>query len=132
MRRLAFAFLIAACAVAATPAGAAFTPSSGIDGVVRNTTCPGPCVDPPPPAPLYTGDGLIVKIRDRATHDVVARLHPKDGRFHADVGPGSYHVRALIRAGGSPSQCWSGSSRNVGIVDRGARVRLTVHNDCIV
>jgi hypothetical protein len=125
--------VVVGCLAFASPALGWAPASGGISGVVRNTTCPGPCQVPPAPAPLYTGDGLVVKIRDRGTHEVIARLHPKDGRFTAQVGPGSYHVRALIRfEGQGESNCWSGSARNVGIVDRGVRVRLTVHNDCIV
>jgi hypothetical protein len=108
-------------------------PSGGISGEVRNTTCPGPCQTPPPPTPLYTGDGLVVKIRDRSTHELYAVLHPKDGTFAIDAPPGRYHVRALIHFKGQGHEsCWSGSAKNVGIVDHGAFVRLTVHNDCVV
>jgi hypothetical protein len=133
MRRGLTLAIVAGCLTFAADAPAVLAAAGGISGVVRNTTCPGPCQVPPAPAPRYTGDGLVVKVRDRATHEVVARLHPKDGRFSVPVGPGSYHVRALIRfTGQGPSNCWSGSARNVGIVDKGVRVRLTVHNDCIV
>jgi hypothetical protein len=133
MRKLGALLPIVAVALLMSAPAAALAPSSGIAGVVRNTTCPGPCLSSPPPPPLYTGDGLIVKIRDRGSDHVVARLHPADGHFSAAVGPGSYHVRALIRfKGQGSSNCWKGSARNVGIVDQGARVRLTVHNDCVV
>jgi hypothetical protein len=95
--------------------------------VVRNTTCPGPCQSPPPPAPRYTGDGLVVRVRSAATHEIVAHATPKDGRFHFDVGPGLYVVHAHVEG-----KCWKGSRRRAGIVDRGAWVRLTVHNECVV
>ncbi len=75
----------------------------------------------------------MVKIRNRGTHKLLAVLHPKDGTFAVDAGPGRYHVHAYVRSTGQrPSNCWSGSAKNVGIVDHGARIRLTVHNDCIV
>jgi hypothetical protein len=118
---------------AAIPAFAGSTPPPGISGVVRNTTCPGPCQDPAPPAPLYTGAGLVVRIRDRSTHELFATLRPKDGRFGVDAPPGSYHLHAYIHSKDQGQyNCWSGSTKNVGIVDQGVRVRLTVHNDCIV
>jgi hypothetical protein len=133
VRRIA---LLAICAAALSGVAPAFAgssaPSSGISGVVRNTTCPGPCRQPPPPPPLYTGDGLVVKIRNRETHQLLAVLHPKDGRFSVEAGPGSYHVHAFIHSDGGGPSCWHGSSRNVGIVDHSARVRLTVENRCIV
>jgi hypothetical protein len=133
-RALLLAVVLGAMSVAESAlAGTPTAPSSGISGEVRNTTCPGPCQDPPPPAPLYTGDGLVVKIRDRATHELFAVLHPKDGTFKVAAGPGAYHVRAYIHfKGDHHHSCWSGSHTNVGIVDRGAFVSLTVHNDCIV
>ena len=120
---------------AAVPAFAGDTspPPPGISGVVRNTTCPGPCQYPPPPAPLYTGDGLVVKIRDLSTHELFARLHPKDGRFGVDAPAGSYHVHAYVHFKDQGQyNCWRGSAKNVDIVDQRVRVELTVYNACIV
>jgi hypothetical protein len=131
MRRVLVIALTAALSIAAS--ASATTPSPEISGVVRNTTCPGPCVSRRThPAPLYTGDGLIVKIRNRMTHQVIARLQPTDGTFAVDAGPGAYHVRALIREPQESPDCWRGSAKNVGIVDQAAWVRLTVRNRCIV
>ena len=134
MRRLAVltAGFAALCGAAPALGGSPPPVSSGISGVVRNTTCVGPCREPSGRAPLYTGDGLVVKIRNRGTHQLLAVLHPTDGRFAVDAGPGAYHVHAFVRAAAGGPDCWQGSARNVGIVDRGARVRLTVHNGCVV
>ena len=134
-RVLTLGIVLGACAAVAAPAlaGSNVPPPSGISGEVRNTSCYGPCQDPPPPAPLYTGDGLVVKIRDRSTHELFAVLHPKDGRFGVDAPPGSYHVHAFVHfKGQGPDYCWRGSAKNVGIVDQGAYVKLTVYNRCIV
>jgi hypothetical protein len=118
---------------AAVPALAGSPQPPGIDGVVRNTTCPGPCQVPPQPAPLYTGDGLVVKIRDLSTHELFARLHPKDGRFGIDTPAGAYHVHAFVHfKGQGRDQCWRGSAKDVDVVDQRVHVRLTVYNACIV
>ena len=111
----------------AAPVASGGLPPSGISGVVRNTTCPGPCRHPAPPAPLYTGAGLTVRVRNLSTHELVGVEHPIDGRFHFDVGPGLFRVRARV-----DGECWQGSSRKAGIVDSGVRVRLTVRNGCVV
>ncbi len=118
--------LALALAVAVTEPVSA-TARSGIDGVVRDTTCAGPCRIPPPPPPLYTGGGLTVRVRDLATHEVVAEAHPKNGRFHLDGGPGHYRVHAKV-----DDRCWQGSRKNVTLADTRAWVRLTVRNGCIV
>lgn len=136
MRRVALLAVVAS-AFAAAPAALAggSPPQPGeISGAVRNMTCPGPCNKPPPPAPLYTGPGLTVTVRDLSTHQIVATLHPKDGRFAVHVGPGLYRVHAKISQPSPSAQpsCWQGSHRKVGIVDQGVHVRLTVRNLCIV
>jgi len=118
---------------AAVPALAGNPPPPGISGEVHNTSCAGPCQDPPPPAPLYQGDGLVVKIRDRDTHQLFATLHPKDGTFVIDTPPGRYHVHAYVHFKGEGHDgCWSGSAKNADVVDQRVHVELTVHNDCIL
>lgn len=137
MRRTALV-AVALAALGAVPAafagGNAPPPPGTIKGVVRNVTCAGPCRVPPPPAPLYTGPGLTVTVKRLPSHDVVATLHPKDGRFAVEVGPGLYRVLARVEQPSPSTQpsCWQGSRRKVGLVDQGARVRLTVRNRCVV
>jgi len=103
---------------------------TGVKGVVLNTTCYGPCQYPPPPPRPYTGPGLTVKVRSLSTHELVAKLHPKDGRFRVEVPPGLYRVRASVEDEWS---CWRGEAKRVKVV-AGAftRVRLHVYNACIV
>jgi hypothetical protein len=103
---------------------------TGIKGVVLNTTCPGPCQYPSPPPPRYTGPGLTVRVRNLDTQELVATLHPKDGRFRVEVAPGPYRVRASVADG---SSCWQGEAKQVKVV-AGAftPVRLHVNNACVV
>ena len=120
---------LVAVAVASIPAGAGAGAATGIKGVVLNATCYGPCRYPPEPLPPYTGPGLTVSIRT-VDGDLVARLHPKEGRFAVAEPPGTYRVRA--RVGTQPS-CWRGEVKTVK-VSAGAmtRVRLRVTNACVV
>jgi hypothetical protein len=122
------AFLLAA----ALPAQAAAQGSGTgtIKGVVHDTTCYGPCAYPPPPPQPYTGDNLVVKIRSLPDRELVAKLHPTNGRFQIEVAPGLYRVRAKVRDGGD---CWQGQAKKVQVVeDQTTRVRLHVYNACIV
>jgi hypothetical protein len=114
----------------AFPAVAPASSDTGIKGVVLNTTCPGPCQYPSPPPPRYTGPGLTVRVRNLDTQELVATLHPKDGRFRVEVAPGPYRVRASVADG---SSCWQGEAKQVKVV-AGAftRVRLHVNNACVV
>jgi hypothetical protein len=110
--------------------GAASASGTGIEGVVLNTTCPGPCQYPPPKARPYTGPGLTVNVRSLSTHKLVARLHPKDGRFRVEVAPGPYRVRASV---GDEQSCWQGEAKRVKVVAEAfTRVRLHVYNACVV
>jgi hypothetical protein len=84
----------------------------------------------PPPPPLYTGDDLVVGIRSLPDRELVAVLHPKDGRFRIDLEAGYYRVRAFVRDGGA---CWEDDVKNVRVVqDQVTRVRLSVYNACIL
>jgi hypothetical protein len=129
MRKL-LALGAALMGLAIAPAVAPASEGTGIKGVVLDTTCYGPCRVPPPPPPRYTGDGLIVTVRSLPDRDLVAKLHPKDGRFRVETPPGTYRVRARI---GREPNCWQGEARRVE-VRKGdfTRVRLHVYNACIV
>jgi hypothetical protein len=127
-----FLVIAALVLVAAAPAQAvAHGSGTGtIRGVVHNTTCYGPCAYPPPPPQPYTGDNLVVKIRSLPDRQLVAKLHPTDGRFQIDVAPGLYRVRAKVRDGG---HCWRGQAKKAQVAqDQTTRVRLNVYNACIV
>ena len=78
----------------------------------------------------YTHDNLVVTVRSLPDRELVAKLHPKDGRFRVKVAPGAYRVRAFIRDGG---YCWEGEAKNVRVVeDQTTGVRLRVYNACIL
>jgi hypothetical protein len=126
-RLLTGALLLGALAF---PAVAPASSDTGIKGVVLNTTCAGPCRYPSPPPPRYTGPGLTVKVRSLDTQELVATLHPKDGRFRVEVAPGPYRVRASVADG---SSCWQGEAKRVKVVARAfTPVRLHVNNACVV
>jgi hypothetical protein len=128
-RRIAILFALVALGAVSIPPGAGAGTETGIKGVVLNTTCYGPCRYPPPPPPLYTGPGLTVAIRT-VDGELVARLHPKDGRFQVAEPPGTYRVRA--RVGTDPS-CWRGEVKTVKVESGSVtRVRLHVYNACVV
>lgn len=126
---LVISFLVA---VAALPVQAAADGSGTgtIQGVVYDATCYGPCRYPPPPPRLYTHDNLVVTVRHLPDRELVAVLHPKDGRFRVAVRPGVYRVRAFVRDGG---YCWEGEAKDVKVAqDQTTWVRLRVYNSCIV
>jgi hypothetical protein len=126
---LVIAFLLAAAALP-VQAAAQGSGTGTIKGVVYDTTCYGPCQYPPPPPQLYTHDNLVVPIRSLPDRELVAKLHPTDGRFQIEVAPGLYRVRAKIRDGG---YCWEGEAKKVQVVeDQTTRVRLHVYNACIL
>jgi len=130
MRTAAVAVFALVLAAAAAEVRAGQAPGE-LHGKVFNATCPGPCQDPPPPLPLYQGEGLTVVIRRLPERELVARLFPKDGTFAIAVAPGLYRVRAFvgprIRNG-----CWEGSIRRK-LVEEGlvTKVRLKVINICV-
>ena len=127
---LVIAFLLAAAALPIQAAAAQGSGTGTIQGVVYDTTCYGPCRYPPPPPRLYTRDNLVVTVRSLPDRELVAKLHPKDGRFRIELPSGAYRVRALIRNGG---YCWEGEAKDVKVVaDQVTRVRLRVYNTCIV
>jgi hypothetical protein len=126
---LVIAFLLAAAALP-VQAAAQDSGTGTLKGVVYDATCYGPCQYPPPPPRLYANDNLVVTIRSLPDRELVAQLHPTDGRFQIEVAPGLYRVRAKIRDGG---YCWEGEAKKVQVVeDQTTRVRLHVYNACIV
>lgn len=101
---------------------------SGIRGEVLNTTCYGPCSEPAPTPPRYTGEGLIVTVKELPDRARVAKLHPRNAAFELQVAPGAYRVRARVK-----DECWSGQRRRVLVDDSGyTTVTLHVQNDCIL
>jgi hypothetical protein len=121
---------------------------SGIDGTVVNSSCPGPCVYPPPPSPAYTGSGLTVTLRRVSNGDLIATLHPLDGHFRVRVGRGLYDVSAAVDAQPQPTpqpgpviqsrvvmppNCWQGDTQRVQVRRHHfTRVQLRVSNACVV
>jgi hypothetical protein len=127
-RLLIIAFLLAAAALP-VQAAAQSSGTGTIRGVVYDATCYGPCRYPPPPPQLYTHDNLVVTVRSLPDGQLLARLHPKEGRFRLQVPSGPYRVVARIRDGG---YCWEGEAKKVQVVeDQATRVRLHVSNTCI-
>lgn len=145
MRRILLTMTaIAVVAASAAPADAGRKPSgkgpSGVEGTVSNTTCPGPCVQPAPPAPAYSGDGLTVRVRRAGDGALVASAAPSDGRFRIKVKRGLYDVSATVTqptpiqpAPASMQSCWQGDSQRVQVRrHRFAHVELHVQNVCIL
>ena len=147
MRRvLLILAIVAAAAILAAPADAGKRSGqgpSGIDGTVFNSTCPGPCIYPPPPQPQYTGGGLTVQIRRAGDGTLVESLNPTDGHFRVRVRRGFYDVSASIAQpqpapqpqgnAAIPQSCWQGDSQRVQVRrHRFTRVALHVQNACIV
>jgi hypothetical protein len=106
--------------------------SSGVLGVVLNTTCPGPCSLLPKPWPRYEGNNLVVVIRHLPDRELVVRLRPTDGRFGAELVPGAYRIRAAI-VPRDAQRCWEGETKKI-LVGDGVftRVRLHVNNACVL
>jgi hypothetical protein len=97
--------------------------------VVLDATCYGPCRYPPPPLSPYTGPGLTVTVRSLPDDQLVARLHPKEGRFAIRLAPGWYRLKARVA---QESSCWRGEARKAQVLPGElTRVRLRVANECI-
>jgi hypothetical protein len=67
---------------------------AGVKGVVLDTTCPGACAVPPPPAPLYTGS-VTVTVSRASNGAQVASQPATGGHFRIRVKRGTYDVRAV-------------------------------------
>jgi hypothetical protein len=68
--------------------------SAGVKGVVLNSTCPGPCTEPPPPSPPYTGP-VTVTVRRATDGILVASRDTSDGHFRIRVKRGLYDVSSV-------------------------------------
>ena len=144
MRRLLLTLaIVAAVGTLAAPANAGKRSGhgpSGIDGTVFNSTCPGPCIYPPPPQPQYTGEGLTVQIRRAGDGTLVETLNPTDGRFRVRVRRGFYDVSATAaqpqptpQGRAIPQSCWQGDSQRVKVRrHRFTHVELHVQNACVL
>jgi hypothetical protein len=149
MRRFALAGVFLTAIALVVPAASAAAPKkkrpSGIVGTVVNSTCYGPCVEPQPASPPYTGP-VTVEIRRAADGALVATRQPTDGHFRAKVKRGLYTVSALVsevipaptpQSGeavmpASPN-CWQGESKQVQVFrHRFSPVELQVTNACIL
>jgi hypothetical protein len=139
------ALLAVAVLAAAVPAQAGQQNAkrhSGIKGVVLNTTCYGPCAEPPPPAPAYAGSDLTVTVTRVSTGATVATQQPADGHFRFRLKRGLYRVTAAIsptpqpgpvQPQAMPPSCWQGDSQEARVHrHRFTRVELHVGNVCIV
>jgi len=67
---------------------------SGVAGVVLNATCFGPCIEPPPPEPTYTGQ-VTVNVNRASDGALVASSTPTDGKFRFRLKRGFYDVSAI-------------------------------------
>jgi hypothetical protein len=100
--------------------------SSGIRGVVLDSSCAGPCIVGEEPQP-YPGSDLRVVIRRLPGQDVARRLSPKGGRFSTRLRPGLYRVNAYVNA-----SCWQGEAERVRVGRRFSSVILHVQNSCLL
>jgi hypothetical protein len=124
---------------------------SGVEGVVRDSSCAGPCAQPPPPEPVYTGT-VTIDVR-RTDGTFIASQSTSDGHFRLRVKPGTYDVSSVPpspspqpcpqgqvcpyeRAQASPAvimQCLQGETKRVTIRrHRFTQVDLHVANVCVV
>jgi len=91
--------LLALVAIAVLPAsaGAGKRPHkhgpAGVKGVILDSTCPGACASPPPPAPTYTG-AVTITVRRASDAVAVASQETTDGHFRLRVKRGRYDVSA--------------------------------------
>jgi hypothetical protein len=146
MRRVALASVLLTVLALAFPATSPAAPKkkrpSGIVGTVVNSTCYGPCVEPQPASPPYTGP-VTVEIRRAADGALVATRQPTDGHFRAKVKRGLYTVSALVNEITPPPPtpqseravmpCWQGESKQVRVFrHRFSPVELRVTNACIL
>jgi hypothetical protein len=86
-------------AVVATPAEAGKRhhhkhKPAGVKGVLLNSTCPGPCAEPPPPPPVYTGP-VTVTVRLASDGTLVSSQAISDGHFRIRVKRGTYDVSSV-------------------------------------
>jgi hypothetical protein len=76
---------------------------SGITGVVLDSSCAGPCAEPPPPQPVYTGP-VTVTVARASDGVTVASQAIDDGHFRFRVKRGTYNVSS-VPPNPSPQPC---------------------------
>jgi hypothetical protein len=157
VRRLVAALvLLAAIGVAAAPAEAGKRHGhkpSGIHGVVLDATCYGPCAEPQPQQPVYSGSVTVI-VRRASDGTTVASRDVSDGRFRVRVRRGLYDVSSVPANPPSPpppcppqqvciaegsgsaaivAPCETGETKRVRVRrHRFTYVELHVSNACIV
>jgi hypothetical protein len=125
---------------------------AGVKGVVLNSTCYGPCAEPPPPQPTYTGP-VTITVRRAGDGVTVASREVSDGHFKIRVKRGRYDVSSVppnppscqpqpgqvcpAQAGAQSSAmiapCMTGETKRVRVRrHRFTYVELHVQNVCIV
>jgi hypothetical protein len=136
--------------LAAAPADAgkrAKKKPSGIAGVVLGGTCYGPCIEPPPAEPAYTGE-VTVSVNRASDGALVRSAMPTDGRFRFRLKRGLYDVSAIPPRSFPPPcppgyvcpaessvvvmPCEMGETKRVRVKRRRfTRVELHVRNVCV-
>jgi hypothetical protein len=125
---------------------------SGVKGMVLDASCYGPCIEPPPPQPVYSGP-VTVTLRRASDGAVVASREVSEGHFRFRLKRGLYDVSSVppnppnppicppgyvCIQGGSPSAvmiapCLAGETKRVQVRrHRFSQVELRVTNVCIV
>jgi hypothetical protein len=157
MRRVLTALaVLCLLVVVASPAAAAEKhhkhKPAGVKGVVLNSTCAGPCAEPAPPQPPYSGP-VTVTVSRASDGRVVASKVISDGQFKIRVKRGTYDVSSVPpnppqceptpttvcpAQGGPPGKeviapCLSGETKRVAVKrHRFTYVELHVQNVCVV
>jgi hypothetical protein len=101
--------LLCAIAIVATPATAKKRHShkpSGVEGVVFNSTCAGPCAVPAPPEPVYSG-AVTITVQRASDGQQVASQAITDGHFKLRVKRGFYDVSS-VQPNPNPQACQPG------------------------
>jgi hypothetical protein len=118
---------------------------AGVKGVVLDSTCAGPCVEPQPQAQPHVGDVTVV-VRRASDGAQVASKQTTDGHFRIRVKRGLYDVSAIppgpppcgpdeVCPAASPSvvPCQTGDTKRVRVRrHRFSRVELHVQNVCVL
>src|SRR5262245_40979413 len=68
--------------------------SAGVQGVVLDRTCPGPCAEPSPPEPPYIGP-VTIAVQRAGGGTLVASREVRDGHFRMRVKRGRYDISAI-------------------------------------
>jgi hypothetical protein len=123
---------------------------SGIDGVVLDASCYGPCIEPQPQQAVYAGP-VTVTVHRASDGALVKSREVSDGKFRIRLKRGLYDVSSVppkpppicppdhvcIQEGPIPSAvivpCLAGETRRVQVRrHRFTHVKLHVTNVCVV